>query len=105
MFDRDSAGPAVWSRRQAADGLDRKFASMAVPWKERCHENVSSSVVVILTALILTALLTSLLCGVWFRFVIHRRLELFEGAPAPTGPGEGSHAIRHAPPREAVVHP
>ena len=55
--------------------------------------------------LILTALLTSLICGVWFRFVIDRRLELYEGAPAPTGPGEALHAARSAPPREVVVHP
>ncbi len=38
--------------------------------------------------LILTALVTSLICGVWFRFVIDRRLELYEGAPAPR-PGRG----------------
>ncbi|MFM8241109.1 MAG: cation:proton antiporter [Actinomycetota bacterium] len=49
--------------------------------------------------LILTALMTSLLCGIWFRFVIDRRLELYEGAPAPTGPGEDSHDAGHAPPR------
>ena len=29
-FDRDAAGSAAWSRRQAADGADTKFASMAV---------------------------------------------------------------------------
>ncbi|MFM7118937.1 MAG: cation:proton antiporter, partial [Gammaproteobacteria bacterium] len=49
--------------------------------------------------LILTALMTSLLCGIWVRFVIDRRLELYEGAPAPTGPGEDSHDAGHAPPR------
>jgi Kef-type K+ transport system membrane component KefB/anti-anti-sigma regulatory factor len=36
--------------------------------------------------LILTALVTSLLCGVWFRFVIDRRLELYEGVAAPIAP-------------------
>ena len=35
--------------------------------------------------LILTSLLTDIICGVWFRFVIDRRLELYEGASAPTG--------------------
>ena len=40
--------------------------------------------------LILTSLLTDVLCGVWFRFVIDRRLELYEGASAPTGsPDQG----------------
>lgn len=55
--------------------------------------------------LILTALLTSLICGTWFRFVIDRRLELYEGAPAPTGPGEASHGARNTPTREVVAHP
>lgn len=44
--------------------------------------------------LILTALITSLACGAWFRFVIDRRLELYEGRLAPTGPGEASHHAR-----------
>lgn len=35
--------------------------------------------------LILTSLITDIVCGVWFRFVIDRRLELYEGASAPTG--------------------
>ena len=55
--------------------------------------------------LILTALVTSLLCGVWFRFVIDWRLELFEGAPAPSAPDEASRDARAAPAREAVVRP
>jgi hypothetical protein len=44
--------------------------------------------------LILTALATSLLCGVWFRSVIDRRLEPLRGRSA-----------RAAPAREAVVRP
>jgi Kef-type K+ transport system membrane component KefB len=55
--------------------------------------------------LILTALATSLICGAWFRFVIDRRLELYEGAPAPTGPGEASHQKRSEQAREALAHP
>lgn len=49
--------------------------------------------------------MTDIICGIWFRFVIDRRLELYEGAPAPTGPGQGSPDAPHAAPREAVVHP
>jgi Kef-type K+ transport system membrane component KefB len=55
--------------------------------------------------LILTALVTSLVCGVWFRFVIDRRLELYEGAPAPIAPDEASHDAPHAPPRKGLVRP
>ena len=53
--------------------------------------------------LILTALVTSLLCGVWFRFVIDRRLELYEGAPAPTGPDEAPREAGHTSPQETAV--
>jgi len=53
--------------------------------------------------LILTALVTSLVCGVWFRFVIDRRLELYEGAPAPTAPDEASPDASQAPVPKAVV--
>lgn len=55
--------------------------------------------------LILTALGTSLLCGIWFRFVIDRRLELYEGAPSPTATDEATDDARHATPGKAVVHP
>ena len=55
--------------------------------------------------LILMALLTSLLCGVWFRVVIHPRLELFEEVALAPAPARARHPARHAPPREAVVHP
>ena len=56
--------------------------------------------------LIITALVTSLLCGIWFRFVIDRRLELYEGAPAPphTDPGDHSPETTAASPREAMAH-
>jgi hypothetical protein len=55
--------------------------------------------------LILTALVTSLLCGMWFRFVIDRRLELYEGAPAPTaGSGPLSEAGR-TPAHETAARP
>jgi Kef-type K+ transport system membrane component KefB len=53
--------------------------------------------------LVLTALVTSLLCGVWFRFVIDRRLELYEGAPPPIVADKVSHDA--PPPRKAVVSP
>ena len=49
--------------------------------------------------------MTDVICGVWFRFVIDRRLELYQGAPAPTGPGEASDDAPHAPSHEAVAHP
>jgi Kef-type K+ transport system membrane component KefB len=55
--------------------------------------------------LILTSLITDVICGVWFRFVIDRRLELYEGAPPPPRTDAGSDDARPAPPREAVVHP
>jgi hypothetical protein len=55
--------------------------------------------------LILTALVTSLLCGVWFRFLIDRRLELNEGAPPPITADKASLDAPHAPPRKAVVIP
>jgi Kef-type K+ transport system membrane component KefB len=55
--------------------------------------------------LILTALVTSLLCGVWFRFVIDRRLELYEGAPAPTAPDVVPREVGHASPQETVARP
>ena len=48
--------------------------------------------------------MTDVICGIWFRFVIDRRLELYEGAPAPNGPGGAPDDALHAPPREAVVH-
>ncbi|WP_119274552.1 cation:proton antiporter [Taklimakanibacter deserti] len=55
--------------------------------------------------LIITALVTSLLCGIWFRFVIDRRLELYEGAPAPMAPDKAPREAGHAPPRETAVRP
>jgi Kef-type K+ transport system membrane component KefB len=55
--------------------------------------------------LILTALVTSLLCGAWFRFVIDRRLELYEGAPAPLVPEKGPLEAGHAAPQETAVRP
>jgi Kef-type K+ transport system membrane component KefB len=48
--------------------------------------------------LILTALVTSLLCGAWFRFVIDRRLELYEGAPAPLLPDKSLPEAGHVAP-------
>jgi Kef-type K+ transport system membrane component KefB len=54
--------------------------------------------------LILTALVTSLLCGAWFRFVIDRRLELYEGAPAPAVPAKGRVVAGHAAPQETAAH-
>src|SRR5262249_15543665 len=53
--------------------------------------------------LILTALLTSLICGTWFRFVIDRHLELYEGAPAPEGPGADSGEGHPVGPREVMA--
>ena len=57
--------------------------------------------------LVLTGLLTTLLCGIWFRFVIDRRLELYEGAPAVPDPGahgpEAGAASPAASPGEAVA--
>lgn len=55
--------------------------------------------------LILTALVTSLLCGVWFRFVIDRRLELYEGAPALAPGDEVPQGAPQGPPRDTLVHP
>jgi Kef-type K+ transport system membrane component KefB len=54
--------------------------------------------------LVLTGLLTTLLCGIWFRFVIDRRLELYEGAPAlPDDPGIPVPDAGAASPGEAVA--
>lgn len=55
--------------------------------------------------LIITALVTSLLCGIWFRFVIDRRLELYEGAPAPTAADQAPREAGHAPPQETMELP
>src|SRR5262245_34204181 len=60
---------------------------------------------VFFVTLILTALVTSLLCGVWFRFVIDRRLELYEGAPAFPASDKVSQGAPHAPPQDTLVRP
>jgi len=48
---------------------------------------------------------TSLLCGVWFRFVIDRRLELYEGAPALAPGDEVPQGASQGPTRDTLVHP
>jgi len=53
--------------------------------------------------LVLTALVTSLACGAWFRFVIDRRLELYEGLPAPKAPEEALQEAPHGTPQKAAV--
>jgi len=55
--------------------------------------------------LILTALVTSLLCGIWFRFVIDRRLELYEGAPAPQARDGSPSEAGQAPAHETGARP
>ena len=60
---------------------------------------------VFFVTLVLTALITSLACGAWFRFVIDRRLELYEGAPAHAPPDQVSQSAPHGAPQETLARP